>query len=123
MAKLSLSENVAATTEGPSQGASPLRTSPSSHSVTSPSARCSAAEVVPGLGRLAIARSWAGFEGATPDALPLFGRLPGQDHVFIAACCPGGFTQGPIFGRLMAELVTTGQTSMTVAPFDPGRFG
>jgi glycine/D-amino acid oxidase-like deaminating enzyme len=82
-----------------------------------------AAEVVPGLRRLAIARSWAGFEGATPDALPLFGRLPGQDHVFIAACCPGGFTQGPIFGRLMAELVTTGQTSMTVAPFDPGRFG
>ena len=80
-----------------------------------------AAEVVPGLGRLAIVRSWAGFEGATPDALPLFGRLPGQDHVFITACCRGGWTQGPIFGRLMAELVATGETSMTVAPFDPRR--
>ena len=81
-----------------------------------------AAEVVPGLRRLAIVRSWAGFEGATPDALPLFGRLPGQDHVYITACCRGGWTQGPIFGRLMAELVATGETSMTVAPFDPGRF-
>jgi glycine/D-amino acid oxidase-like deaminating enzyme len=81
-----------------------------------------AASVVPGLARLAIVRSWAGFEGSTPDALPLFGRLPGQDHVYIAACCRGGWTQGLIFGRLMAELVETGETSMTVAPFDPWRF-
>ena len=81
-----------------------------------------AAEVVPGLRRLAIARSWAGFEGASPDGRPLWGRLPGQDHVYISACCRGGWTQGLIFGRLMAELVTTGETSMNVAPFDPGRF-
>jgi glycine/D-amino acid oxidase-like deaminating enzyme len=81
-----------------------------------------ATDVVPGLARLAIVRSWAGYEGSTPDALPLFGRLPGQDHIYIAACCRGGFTQGLIFGRLMAELVATGQTSMPVAQFDPGRF-
>ena len=81
-----------------------------------------AAQVVPGLQRLAVARSWSGFEGATPDGLPLFGRLPGQDHVYIAACCRGGWTQGPIFGRLMAELIATGETSMTVGLFDPGRF-
>jgi len=79
-------------------------------------------DVVPGLRRLAVARSWAGFEGAMPDALPVFGRLPGQDHVYVTACCPGGFTQGLIFGRLMAELVATGETSMPVAAFDPGRF-
>jgi len=81
-----------------------------------------ATDVVPGLARLAIVRSWAGYEGSTPDGLPLFGRLPGQEHVYITACCRGGFTQGLIFGRLMAELVATGQTSMPVAAFDPGRF-
>jgi glycine/D-amino acid oxidase-like deaminating enzyme len=81
-----------------------------------------ATEVVPGLARLAIVRSWAGYEGSTPDALPLFGRLPGQDHVYITACCRGGFTQGLIFGRLMAELVATGETSMPVTAFDPRRF-
>lgn len=81
-----------------------------------------AAEVVPGLARLAIVRSWAGFEGVTPDWLPLFGRLPGQDHVYITACCRGGWTQGLIFGRLMAELVATGETSMAVKAFDPKRF-
>jgi sarcosine oxidase, subunit beta len=80
------------------------------------------AEIVPALARLAIVRSWAGYEGQTPDALPLFGRLPGQRHVFIAACCRGGWTQGLIFGRLMAELVATGETSMPVDAFRPGRF-
>jgi glycine/D-amino acid oxidase-like deaminating enzyme len=80
------------------------------------------AAVVPGLARLAIVRSWAGYEGSTPDGLPLFGRLPGQDRVYITACCRGGWTQGPIFGRLMAELVETGETSMAVAAFDPARF-
>jgi glycine/D-amino acid oxidase-like deaminating enzyme len=78
--------------------------------------------VVPGLERLRVARSWAGFEGAMPDALPIFGRLPGQEHVYITACCPGGFTQGLIFGRLMAELVATGETSMAVGSLDPRRF-
>ena len=81
-----------------------------------------AAEVVPGLARLAIVRSWAGYEGSTPDALPLFGRLPGHAHVYVTACCRGGFTQGLLFGRLMAELVATGQTSMPVRAFDPARF-
>jgi sarcosine oxidase subunit beta len=81
-----------------------------------------AAEVVPALRRLAIVRSWAGFEGVTPDSLPLFGRLPGQEHVYITACCRGGWTQGLIFGRLMAELVATGETSLSVASFDAGRF-
>jgi glycine/D-amino acid oxidase-like deaminating enzyme len=81
-----------------------------------------AADVVPGLARLAVVRSWAGYEGVTPDALPLFGRLPGQDHVYITACCRGGWTQGLIFGRLMAELVATEETSMSVAAFDPKRF-
>ncbi len=81
-----------------------------------------AASIVPGLGALRIVRSWAGFEGVTPDLLPLFGRMPGHPHVYVTACCRGGFTQGLIFGRLMAELVTTGETSMPVAAFDPARF-
>lgn len=81
-----------------------------------------AAAVVPGLARLAIVRSWAGYEGSTPDGLPLFGRLPGQECVYITACCRGGWTQGPIFGRLMAELVESGEPSMAVGAFDPARF-
>lgn len=81
-----------------------------------------AARAVPGLADLHLVRSWAGLEGATPDALPLLGRLPGHPNVFITACARGGFTLGPIAGRLLAELIVTGETSMPIADFDPARF-
>jgi len=81
-----------------------------------------AAGVVPGLAGLQIVRSWAGLEGATPDLLPLVGRLPGFDNVFMTACAPGGFTLGPLLGRLLSELILTDDTSMPIDAFDPGRF-
>jgi glycine/D-amino acid oxidase-like deaminating enzyme len=81
-----------------------------------------AAAVVPGLAALNLVRSWAGLEGSTPDLLPLVGRLPGHDNVFITACARGGFTLGPVLGRLLAELIVLGETSMPIATFAPGRF-
>ena len=81
-----------------------------------------AASVVPALGHLHVTRMWVGFEGATPDELPLLGRLPGRPGAFIIACARAGYTLGPALGRLMAELVLTGQTSMPVGAFTPQRF-
>jgi sarcosine oxidase subunit beta len=81
-----------------------------------------ASAVVPGLARLQIVRSWAGLEGATPDLLPLLGRLPGHGQVFVSACARGGFTLGPVLGRLLAELILHREASMDVDAFDPGRF-
>ena len=81
-----------------------------------------AAAVVPGLASLNVVRSWAGLEGGTPDLLPLLGRLPGHPNAFVTACARGGFTLGPVLGRLLAELVVHGDASMPVAAFDPGRF-
>jgi glycine/D-amino acid oxidase-like deaminating enzyme len=82
-----------------------------------------AASVVPALSGLHVLRHWAGFEGVTPDSLPYFGRLPGTRSVFVLACARGGWTVAPLFGRLMAELMLSGRTSMPLDPFDPGRFG
>lgn len=73
-----------------------------------------AAGVVPKLADLHIIRTWAGFEGATDDEFPLFGPLPGHRNAFVVACVRGGFTLGPVLGRLMAELILTGETSMPV---------
>jgi glycine/D-amino acid oxidase-like deaminating enzyme len=81
-----------------------------------------AAAIVPGLGSLQIVRSWAGLEGATPDGLPLLGRLAPHDNVFITACARGGFTLGPVLGRVLAELIVDGTTAIDIAPFDPARF-
>ena len=81
-----------------------------------------ATAVVPGLAPLQIVRSWAGLEGATPDFLPLLGRLPGFDNVFMTACARGGFTLGPLLGRLVSEKILHGDTSIPIGAFDPGRF-
>lgn len=81
-----------------------------------------AAAVVPALAELRVVRSWAGFEAVAPDALPLLGRLPGHRHAFIAACARGGYSQGPAFGRLLAELIEGRPTSLAIERFDPGRF-
>ncbi|SAL73488.1 FAD dependent oxidoreductase [Caballeronia arvi] len=81
-----------------------------------------AVRVVPGLACLNILRSWAGYEGVTPDSLPYLGRLGDYPDVFVGACARGGFTLGPLFGRLLGELIATGKTSRPIDLFNPRRF-
>ena len=81
-----------------------------------------AARVIPGLAPLNILRSWAGYEGVTPDSLPYLGRLPGHSDIYIATCARGGFTLGPLMGQLLGEFITTGSTSRPIDLFNPGRF-
>lgn len=81
-----------------------------------------ALRVIPGLRTLNVLRSWAGYEGVTPDSLPYLGRLPGKENIYCAACARGGFTMGPLMGELLAELILTGATSKPIDIFEPGRF-
>lgn len=81
-----------------------------------------ALSVVPGLAGLNALRSWAGYEGVTPDSLPYLGALPGHPDIFVAACARGGFTLGPAMGRLLGELMSEQQPSRPVGIFDPARF-
>jgi glycine/D-amino acid oxidase-like deaminating enzyme len=77
--------------------------------------------IVPALKDLHIVRNWAGFEGVTPDSLPYFGQLPGLPNAYISACARGGWSIGPVLGKLMDELVRTGKTSFPILEFDPKR--
>jgi sarcosine oxidase, subunit beta len=77
--------------------------------------------IVPALKDLHVVRNWAGFEGVTPDSLPYFGRLPGLPNAYISACARGGWSIGPVLGKLMDELVRTGKTSFPILEFDPKR--
>ena len=81
-----------------------------------------AADVVPGLERLRLARSWAGFEAQTPDGLPIFGALPDQDRLFAVVPTAGGWTAAPLMGRLMARLVAAKEEPETLVGLGPGRF-
>lgn len=82
-----------------------------------------AAELVPSLRRAAVASEWAGLRPGSPDDLPILGRLPKRQNVYVAT---GHFRNGillaPITGKLMTQLICGEKTEMSLKPFSPARF-
>jgi glycine/D-amino acid oxidase-like deaminating enzyme len=74
------------------------------------------------LGELpAITHRWAGVWGETRDRLPLVGRVPGRDGVWIAAGYSGhGNVLGLACGDLLARAIL-GEETPELAGFDPAR--
>jgi glycine/D-amino acid oxidase-like deaminating enzyme len=79
--------------------------------------------VLPALPPLGIARSWAGYIDAAPDLVPVLGEVPQLRGFVLATGFSGhGFAMGPIAGRLVAELIVDGKTSLDIAGFRFSRF-
>lgn len=81
-------------------------------------------DLFPTMRGASIVRSWAGIEARMPDQIPVIGPSgtePGVFHAF--GFSAHGFQLGPIVGRIIADLVTTGTTDLPIQPFDIGRFG
>lgn len=65
---------------------------------------------------------WVGMRPLTPDGLPMLGKVPGFDNLFMATGhAMLGVTLAPVTGEVMADLMT-GEGSPIAKPFDPGRF-
>ncbi len=65
---------------------------------------------------------WVGMRPLTPDGLPMLGKVPGFDNLFLATGhAMLGVTLAPVTGEVMADLMT-GEGSPIAKPFDPGRF-
>ena len=65
--------------------------------------------------------SWVGARPVTSDGLPLIGPTL-QEKVFVAGGHGmWGMTLGPVTGRLLADLITTGRSPAAIAPFAPTR--
>lgn len=77
-----------------------------------------AARVVPGIGVMRLLRTWGGISGSGRSYVPLIGEIPGTSG-FFAVLGGAGFTYGPLLGRLMAELLRTGHTSISIEAFAP----
>ena len=94
--------------------------------VTMEGIRClveGAVEVVPALAHVAAVRTWAGLRSYTSDELPALGYMRGLEGFLLASGhFRNGFMLSPITGKLMSELLTKGDTSIPLGPFDPGRF-
>jgi glycine oxidase len=83
-----------------------------------------ATELVPSLRRAKVESEWAGLRPGSPDDLPIMGRLPKRQNVYVAS---GHFRNGillaPITGKLMTQLICEEKPEMSLKPFSPGRFG
>jgi len=66
---------------------------------------------------------WVGLRPCTTDGLPVIGPLPDVQGLYTAnGHGMLGLTLGPVTGKLLAEQILDGSTSLPLEPFDPGRF-
>ena len=78
---------------------------------------------VPILEKAEIKRAWAGSYDISPDNNAILGAVPELSGFYVATGHSGhGFMHGPATGRLMAELILTGKTSIDVSSFSLDRF-
>lgn len=80
-------------------------------------------ELFPVMREAQINRAWAGIEGRMSDDIPVFGRSSTADGVYHQfGFSAHGFQLGPGAGAAMAELITTGRSSVDVEGLDIRRF-
>lgn len=80
-------------------------------------------EVFPGLGNAHVIRQWAGSYDMSPDHRPIIGGVDGVEGYFHACGFSGhGFMLSPIVSQLLAELITTGRTSIPIDSLNLNRF-
>jgi glycine/D-amino acid oxidase-like deaminating enzyme len=81
-----------------------------------------ACDVLPALGRVPLARAWAGMTTSTgrKNRVGYLGpyAAAGRGRLFVVVAGGWGFTLSPVLGRLTAELVLTGAASLDTTPFD-----
>lgn len=81
-----------------------------------------AIEYMPGLRDLTAIRTWTGFRAATPDKLPLIGRCPGYDRVFLATGHEGlGISTSLASARLLADEIAGRPSAIDRTPFRADR--
>ncbi len=84
--------------------------------------RVHAAEVIPLVASLPIARTWSGLMPFSLDGAPIIGRIPLRNNLFIVSgLASSGFGRGPMAGKLVADYIHTGNMSSVLAEADPAR--
>lgn len=77
----------------------------------------------PGLAAATVAETRVGFRPFAPDRLPVLGRAPGLDNVWMATGLGAtGLTLGPYVGAVAADMSCGEAPPLDLAPYDPARF-
>jgi D-amino-acid dehydrogenase len=78
----------------------------------------------PGLGDATFVEVRVGLRPMSDDVLPVLGRLPGVDGVYLdTGHGPEGLLLGPFSGRLIARLVCGRDPGLSLDPFSAARLG
>jgi glycine/D-amino acid oxidase-like deaminating enzyme len=79
-------------------------------------------EYMPALERMSAIRTWTGFRAATPDKLPLIGRCPGFENVYLATGHEGlGISTSMATARLLGDLIFNRASDISREPYAPDR--
>jgi glycine oxidase len=82
-----------------------------------------ALEIAPGVGSLPLVASWAGLRPRAEDERPVMGACSYVRGLFYATGhYRNGILLAPLTGALLAEQITTGDTSPLINAFSPDRF-
>ena len=79
--------------------------------------------IVPAIADAELAMHTACLRPVTPDWLPIIGRVPGCGNAFLATGAgKKGILLAPGFGKSVADLITKGETDLSVRGYTPDRF-
>ncbi len=79
--------------------------------------------IVPDMANAKLALHTACLRPVTPDWLPILGWAPGHENVCLATGAgKKGILLAPAIGKSIADLITSGETSLPIAEFAPDRF-
>jgi sarcosine oxidase subunit beta len=80
------------------------------------------ARLVPSLGAARVHRSFSGVMDLIPDLQPVLGRVPNTANAYVAGGFSGhGYMNGPGACQAMAELITTGTSTIDLHAYRPER--
>ncbi|MSQ47520.1 MAG: glycine oxidase ThiO [Deltaproteobacteria bacterium] len=75
-------------------------------------------DLIPALHSAPLSHFWSGLRPFSPTRRPILCRAPGLENVIIATGHHrNGIVLAPMTGKLICELITTGQPSMSLEPF------
>jgi glycine/D-amino acid oxidase-like deaminating enzyme len=81
-----------------------------------------ATHLIPALGHLRLMRTWTAFNIIVEDANPILGKVPRVPGFYMAVPANSGYTNGPIYGQLVAEAVRGRDPSFDISGFSIERF-
>jgi len=81
-----------------------------------------ACQYLPELSRMSAIRAWTGFRAATADKLPVIGKCPGRERLYLATGHEGlGITTSLATARLLLDQILGRAPAIPVEPYLPHR--